>query len=100
MSNEYSENYLEHRLSEMGKELENLSRMAKPESAEYMNFPDLFERVNAMYKDIDVELISMQSGLHENTIRRLFTKRDAFFNAKLCNLEKFLDVLGISLWAR
>lgn len=101
MSENFNANSVSSRLAEISEELHALSNVAKPESANYLSLEETFTYVNSLYNNtIDVELISMQSGLHANTVRKLFKDKDAFMNAKLSTVQSFLDTLGISLWSR
>ena len=103
MSDNFNASRVSSRLIEISNELQELSKAAKPESVNYLSIEQTFKRVNTMYKhdaSIDVELISMQSGLHPNTVRKLFKDKDAFVSAKLSTIESFLNTLGMSLWAR
>tara|TARA_B100002003_G_C14041301_1_gene501742 strand:+ start:706 stop:1011 length:306 start_codon:yes stop_codon:yes gene_type:complete len=89
------------RLIQISEELREISKASKPESETYLSINETFEQVNALYTNtINVELISMQSGLHPNTIRKLFKDKEAFMSAKLSTIESFLDTLGMSLWAK
>jgi hypothetical protein len=90
-------------LTEISAELRPLSRATNSESHKYLNIVGTFKHVNELYRlrvNVDIELIAMQSGLHENTVRKLFRDEDAFMSAKLSTIVSFLDTLGISLWAR
>ena len=51
-------------------------------------------------KAFDVELISLQTELHPNTVRKMIKNKEYFLNAKLSNVEKFLNAIGIELWAK
>lgn len=101
MSSSFNTSKVSSRLLEISEELQALSKVAKPESANYSNLDDTFAQINSLYEtDIDVELIAMQSGLHPNTVRKLFKDKDAFSSAKLSTIQAFLDTLGISIWTR
>lgn len=51
-------------------------------------------------KAFDVELIALQTELHPNTVRKMFKSKDYFLNAKLNNVDRFLNAIGIELWAK
>jgi Holliday junction resolvasome RuvABC endonuclease subunit len=99
MSEQTRASRVSERLVQISNELRQLSEASEPESQKYLSIEETFTRVNALYTNtIDVELIAMQSGLHTNTVRKLFKDKDAFFNAKLSTIESFLDTLGMSVW--
>ena len=100
MSESNNASRVSERLAQISDKLRELSKASQPESANYLSIEETFTRVNALYTStIDVELIAMQSGLHTNTVRKLFKDKDAFMSAKLSTIESFLDTLGMSLWA-
>lgn len=102
MSGQSNSERFTQRLTEISEELRSLATNVEPKGKSLFTIDEAFEEVTSLYKNdasINVELISMQSGLHENTVRKLFKDKNAFMSAKLSTVMSFLATLGISLRA-